>query len=203
MIARLLSVVVFSLVAGLANAQECAVGPAPACGGTCPADFVCTLGVSGTPCECVPGAPLTITKLGIKLNFAKPDADKIILNGTIPVPDGYSAAGRSVSVDVGGVVATFTLDAKGKSKIDASSIKLNVKASKGVVAAQNAKLAIKLNKGNFSTSLADEGLIDATLDSVPVEVRAAVTVGGATYVTAQPQSYSAKTGKSGSTKDPR
>ena len=201
MILRLLSVLVFSLVAGLANAQECAVGPAPACGGSCQADSVCTIGQSGTPCECVPGAPLTVTKMGIKLNFSKADADSITLSGKIPVPDGFSAAGREVVVDVGGVVAPFLLDEKGKSKREGAQMKLTVKASKGIVLAQDAKLAIKLSKGNFSSSLADEGLVDATLDDAPVQVRAEVTVDAARkYPIDRTLLYRAKAGKTGSAK---
>ena len=195
----ILAICAFVLSIGFAHAQECATGPAPTCGGTCQAGEVCVAGQSGTPCECVQGEPLAVTKLAIKLNFAKPDVDNVTLKGLIAVPDGFSADGRMVRIDVGGVARTFVLDAKGAAKSEGGAVKLAVKSSKGVVLAQDAKLAFKA-KGNFQADLVDEGLTNATVDELPVQIRVEVTLDGKKKPKVQAQTYTAKAGKTGKTK---
>ena len=63
--------------------------------------------LAGTP------LPLTISKIGVKLNFARAGSDSISLSGTLPIPAGLVVAGQSVVIDVGGVIKIFTLDDKG------------------------------------------------------------------------------------------
>lgn len=196
-VVRTLAVLAFTLVTGLSYAQECALGPAPTCGGTCQDGFVCTIGQSGTPCECVAGAALDVTKLSIKLNFAKPLADSIQLKALLPIQAGFVVAGRMVGVDVGGVSRLFVLDEKGKGVSDGAQVKLSVKASKGMVAAQTAKFAVKFSKGSFAASLADEGLTNATIDEALLEVRTIVTIDGELNTKQQPLRYKATQGKTG------
>lgn len=65
------------------------------------------------------------------------------------------------------------------------------------------KLGIKLTKGSLASSLADDGLVNATVTkdakSVPVEIQ----LNGTMFAKTQPQIYTAKQGKSGSAKDPK
>jgi hypothetical protein len=147
--------------------------------------------------------PPGVSKLAIKLNFAKPARDGIGLKGTLAVPAGFAVAGATLEVSIGGLVKAFTLDAKGKAKVGTDHAKLFVKAKKGVVAAQDAKLNINLTKGSFAAAFADEGLVNATVTAVAVSVPVEIQLNGTMYAKTQPQLYSAKTGKSGSTKDPR
>ncbi len=147
--------------------------------------------------------PPGVSKLAIKLNFAKPALDNIGLKGTLAVPAGFAVAGATLEVSIGGVVKTFTLDAKGKAKVGTDQAKLSVKAKKGIVAAQDAKLSIKLTKGSFASSLSDEGLVNATVTDVAVTLPVEIELNDTMYAKAQPQTYKAKQGKSGSAKSPK
>ena len=55
---------------------------------------------------------LTIGKLQGTLSFAKTNADKCTVKGSISLPQDYIFAGKLVVLDVGGVTMSFTLDAK-------------------------------------------------------------------------------------------
>jgi hypothetical protein len=116
------------------------------------------------------------------------------------VPAGFSAAGATLEVSIGGVVKTFTLDAKGKAKVGTDQAQLTVKAKRGVVAAQDARLSVKLSKGSFASSLVDEGLVNATVADVAVTMPVEIELNGKMYASAQPQTYKAKAGKTGSAK---
>ena len=145
-------------------------------------------------------ADLVESKLSIKLNFAKPGFDSIGFVGTLPIAAGFNPASKTAIIDVGGVVKSITLDAKGKSPKGDNSFKLTVKAKKGVVAAQTAKYSVKLTKGSFATSLSDEGLTNADATKASVNVLVRIVFAGAVYEHTQALSYTAKKGKSGSAK---
>ena len=191
------AVVALVLFAGIAGAQECGVSAAPACNGTCPDGFVCGPGQSGTPCECLAGKPLALRNLIIKLNFGKPATDNLLLSTFIPVPDGFTVAGRMVTVDVGGVTRTMVLDAKGAAKSDGAQVKLSVKSHKGVVPAQDGKLFFKLSKITLANQFIDEGLTNADQLNVPVDVAASVTIDTDYSRVVVPMTYKAKAGKTG------
>jgi hypothetical protein len=145
--------------------------------------------------------PLDVTKLKVALNFAKPGKDSISLKGTLSVPEGFDPAGQQVSVNVGGRSRVLTLDEKGKAKTAADSFAVKIKSKGGVVAAQDAKFTVSFKKGDFDGSFTDEGLIDATLSKVPVDIGALLSFsGGKLYHAMTPQLYTAKQGKSGKTK---
>lgn len=196
----LVAAVAFSLLSGIAGAQQCGDPGALTCDGTCPTGTVCDVSSAGTGCECVQALPLYVKKLAIKLNFAKPDKDGVVLQGTLPVPAGFQPEGRVVVVDVGGVVRSFTLDAKGKGVADPDRAQLKVKFEDGDVPSQDAKYVVKFAKGNFSSSLADENLTDRTVKDDPVSIKVDVHVGSNAFTATVTQTYTAKTGKSGKTK---
>jgi hypothetical protein len=144
------------------------------------------------------GTPsLDVTKLSIKLNFAKPAADNIQLKALVPVRDGFVVAGRMVVVNVGGVARTFVLDEKGKGVSEGAQVKLTVKSQKGVVAAQDAKFSFKLTKRSVAADLADEGLVDATIDDQLLIVGTDVTIDGQPSPQTVDVRYKAKAGKTG------
>lgn len=197
----IITALALTAVTGLARAQDCTTAGAPTCDGTCLVGFICVADLGGLGCACVEGAPLDVTKLQIKLNFAKPDKDSVSLSAVVPIPADFVVDGKSVVVDVGGVVRSFTLDAKGKGETpDGAKASLKVKAKNGVVAAQGSKLAIKMTKGSFASSFTDEGLTDTTVEDTPVTVAVQVTVDSANYKKAQPQLYKATQGKTGKAK---
>jgi hypothetical protein len=157
-----------------------------------------------TPADATAGAPpqaLTVTKMSIKLSFAKQGADSISVSGTLPVPDNFNVSGKKVVVNVGGVIKSFVLDSKGASPRGSDTFKLMVKQKKGVAAAQNAKFTAKFSKGTFADKLADEGLTGtADVKKSPKTVQVDVIFNQTAYRKLQPQSYSAKAGKTGATK---
>lgn len=144
--------------------------------------------------------PPGVTKLQIKLNFAKPSLDGIDLKGTLAVADGFTPAGATLQVTIGGVAKSFTLDTKGKAKVGTDQAQVFVKKKKGLVLAQDARLTVKFAKGSFASSLLDEGLVDATVTDAPVTIPVEIVMNATTYARAQAQSYTAKAGKSGKTK---
>ena len=148
---------------------------------------------------CGPAQKLSVTKLGIKLNFGAAGNDAIALSGLLLIPDGFTVAGQTVIVNIGGVVKAFTLDAKGKSPKGNDSLAVGVKAGKTGTPLQIAKFAVKLMKGTFAAALADDGLVNATT-TAQVTVPVTVIFNGEVLKKAMPQSYKATAGKGGATK---
>lgn len=196
----LVAVVAFSLVTGIARAQQCGAPDDPACTGACPDGTVCGVSAAGTGCDCAAAQPLGVKKLSIKLNFAKPDVDGIVLQGTVPVPAGFHAEGKLIVIDVGGVIKSFTLDAKGKAVADLDRAQLKTKFEDGEIPSQDAKFSAKFTKGNFAPMLVDERLTNRTVKDDPVTVKVDVTIDGVAYTQTKPQLYKAKQGKTGATK---
>ena len=156
------------------------------------------------------GAPAGTTqtpsaiKMAIGLNFAKDNLDSISVSGAIAVPAGFSADQKSVVVDVGGVVKTFKLNSKGMVKLGNDTFKLVVKTKNKQVPAQDAKFSAKFSKGSFKSKLADYGLTgeaDVKNQSENINLSLLLTTGGLQGVV--PQSYTAKQGKTGKTKNPK
>lgn len=144
-------------------------------------------------------------KFALKLNFSKPGKDTLSLSWTQTVASGFQLSGRVISIDAGGVMASFTLDSKGKAKNDSGTCQIRGKFKNGAAAAdQTAKFTIKLSKGTYAASVADEGLRDDRTYqresfTVPVFVLIAGTANTLTSGTAS-VTYSAKTDKTGNAK---
>lgn len=139
--------------------------------------------------------PITISKVGVKLNFSKPGTDAVSFSGILQLPAGSQVASQSAIVNFGGVTKTFTLDAKGGAKSAKDSIKIGIKGT----AAQNAKFAVKLT-GDFASALADEGFNNAENKSKPVQVAISLSVGGKLFATTTQMFYTSKAQKGGSAK---
>ena len=143
---------------------------------------------------------LPAVKVGIKLNFAKPLSDSVSLAGALLVPAGFNVAGAPVTVDVGGVEKTFTLDAKGKAKVGNDSFSIKVKAKKGVVLEQVAKFKFATKKGTFAPAFVDENFTSRDAKKEPGAVVGVVQVGDLYAQSTLPVLYTGKAGKSGSVK---
>ncbi|HYG75847.1 MAG TPA: ELWxxDGT repeat protein [Planctomycetota bacterium] len=145
---------------------------------------------------------LFITKLGLTLAFGKPGTSSLSLSGILVVPNGFTISGSKVVVDVGGVIQTYTLDSKGSSKVGNDALKMSIKASKGVVAAQSSKFSVTSKAGSWEAKLSDEGLIDSDASNVPKTVTVNILFDGKLFKADVPQLYNAKKGSSGKTKLP-
>ncbi len=132
--------------------------------------------------------------LAAKLNFAKTTLnDSLTFSATLDIGTA-TLAGQTVVVDVGGIVKSFTLDAKGKS------------TTKGLTMGKpkngSTKLILKLTKATLAASLSDEGLTgDADIKTaVSKTVNAIVLFNNGFYAATKTVSYTAKKGLSGSAK---
>jgi len=150
---------------------------------------------TGNPITVAGLQPLTITKVSIKLNFAKPVSDSISFSGTVAIPAGFNPVGAKVLIDSGGVAKSVTLNAKGN-----DSVKITVKAKKGVVLAQTSKYAAKFLKGNFAATLAAAGLTNAKTKSATVMATFTLIVNGTVLQKTQTMKYTNTSGKTGSAK---
>lgn len=163
------------------------------------------LSASSTPFDgAVAGTPesLFISKLGVGLNFGKPGNDSLSASGILTVPAGFAVSGAKVVVDIGGVVKSFTLDAKGSSPKATDTFKLSVKATKGVVAAQSSKFSVKYSKGTWQALFTDEGLANDTVSNVPKTVPVVILFNSKVFKADVAQLYSAKKDSTGKTKLP-
>jgi len=139
---------------------------------------------------------LTLTKPSIKLNFKTPNKDSISFSGTLPVPAGFVVTGAKVYFDVGEVDKVVALGGKPGN----DSIKITIKAKKGVVAAQTAAYKATFKNGSFAAALATSGLTNANAKAVPVKVAFTVIFNNVVFQKTQSMSYTATKGKSGEAK---
>lgn len=146
------------------------------------------------------GSELSISKIGIKLNFLKTGVDTISVSGTLPIPNGF-AEPQSIIVDFGGVIDTFALNARGSAKNGNNTFKLMVKTKKGTVAAQDARFMAKFSKGDFSSNLANEELDgEADVRGAQKDIVVIILFNNTRFQTTRALSYTARKGKSGSAK---
>jgi hypothetical protein len=142
---------------------------------------------------------LTVSKMSIKLNFAKPAQDSItmtgLLVGVLPTTPDYDPTGLAVSIDVGGVVRVFTLDAKGKSKINYDQVVVKLVRKHGVAVGH--QVTAKIARASLATDLADEGLTDVTVTNEPRAVQVRVSTSGIPNAAQVQLLYKATQGKSG------
>jgi len=101
---------------------------------------------------------ITISKLQLKVNFAKQNSDSCSLTATFDLGDGFNPSNKVLIADIGGATATFTLDAKGKghgeSSSDTCKLSYNTKTKSWV-------LSVNLKKGSWRTEWADHDLTNA------------------------------------------
>ncbi|HEY3324607.1 MAG TPA: LamG-like jellyroll fold domain-containing protein [Planctomycetota bacterium] len=142
--------------------------------------------------------PLPDAKLKIKLGFGKPGNDSISLAGTLVLPAKAQLGGQKLTLGIGDLAKSFTLDPKGSAKNGGDAVKLTSKASANP---STAKLSVKLSKGTFTDQLKNYGLTNTTIKGKPVDVPIFVIFNGTFYQQLQHQVYSATTAKTGGTSD--
>jgi N-acetylneuraminic acid mutarotase len=175
---------------GFSDAFETAMGTNPSDAASTPTGQVITAADIGT---------LNVTKLQIKLNFAKAGNDSIMFGGTVNVPQGFVPAASVVYVDVGGVGKKLTLGSKGSVKQGGDSFVLALKVTKGVVqAVPAAKFTATFSKGSFAAMLATtSNLANDDLKNQPRTVAFTLIFNNAVQQAIQTVHYTAKSAKSG------
>jgi PKD repeat protein len=127
----------------------------------------------------------------MKPNFKKPSADKFNLRADVDLPGGFNPDGKSVTVDVGGAQASFSLDAKGRgtNALGTCRLSFNTKTSDWTV-------KVKQRKGSWQTPWNADGLVNVTV-SKPITVTAVVLVDTEGFAVDASLRYTAKANKSG------
>jgi hypothetical protein len=149
----------------------------------------------GTDIVVVPaGTPyFDVTKLAVVLKFPQAAKDNVGLSGQFPLADGTALAGKTLTIDVGGVQQSFVLAATGKGATAAGAA--TVKAPKAGVA----KFAVNVH-GDFAAALAGEGLTADKTTNKYAPVVVTVTFDGVANTETYPLFWTNKSGKSGSAK---
>jgi hypothetical protein len=114
---------------------------------------------------------ITVTKLQVKVNFAKPDSDSCSLTASFDLGAGFNPSNKLVVVDIGGAVSSFTLDAKGKGRDTLGTCKLSYNKKSGSWA-----LGVSLKKGSWQTAWADHDLTNTTTAKTGATVTLPVVV---------------------------
>lgn len=136
---------------------------------------------------------MNLKKMSVQLNFGKGSSDSIQAQGSIDVPEGIVVSGKLVLLDVGGISAAFSLDAKGKSTPKGvNSFSLSTKPKNGGLT-----FTAKLTKGNFAAGVADENLINIDTKGSFVTVPIALYFNNTLYLETGSFNYKAKAGKTG------
>ena len=169
---------------GFSDALEIAAGSSPISSSDTP--------FAGSPSGTVQNLPLS--KLGIKLNFSRQGNDSIQLQGTLPFPEALVLKDQKLIVEIAGVAQVFTLNEKGISKSGTASVKVSKKKK------ADATFTLKLLKGSFASTLEAAGLSNADEKNAVVNIPITLLFNNTKYAVEKEQKYSAKKGKTGSTK---
>jgi autotransporter-associated beta strand protein len=174
---------------GFSDAFEIAAGTSPSNAADTP---------TGKQADGKPGV-LIAKKVKIKLNFAKANSDSISFRGMAVVPAGFTPAGKKVTFDIGGVDKSFTLDKNGSARNGKDSVKITlIKDKSGKVKAQHSNFIASFNKGSFTSSLADEGLLGtATVKNKKTSVVMTMVFNGQVSAKTEALTYNAVMNKAG------
>ena len=142
---------------------------------------------------------MQITKMQAKLNFKKSDADACSLTATnLDLPTGFTLAGKSVTLGIGGAQVSFTFDSKGhqvKNTQGTCKLSFDKKTSTWTMKAN-------LKKTDFQSAWVDEGLVNADVPKPGTTVTLAVVVlvDNEAFMADKSLLYTAKAGNSGAAK---
>jgi PKD repeat protein len=128
------------------------------------------------------GRAFGLMDVTVNLIFSQTGKDRLVVNGEVPIPAGFVAAGKQISINCGGVVRTFTMDANGAASPNANelfrmTIKKNADTS---VPAQRAFFDMTLQNQDLRPAFADEGFTNRNATNEPGSIVVSVTFGGRT-----------------------
>jgi T5SS/PEP-CTERM-associated repeat protein len=149
------------------------------------------------------GCLLDITKMQVKLNFARTNSDSCTLTATLEdLVAGYDLTNKVVTLDVGGAQVPFTLDKKGKGK------GVNPSGNGSCKLAYNKRthlwtLTANLKKGSWQTPWANYSMINSNIPKPGILITNFPVISVLdtnAFVGIRNLHYTAKYGKSGSAK---
>jgi PKD repeat protein len=138
---------------------------------------------------------MTVSKIQGSASLKLANHDSAQLSGVIPnVPQGFTPAGQTIVLNIGGAAVTFTLDKTGKAKAAQGSIalKLKGKRTKGVLAfaGGDVPFTAKIQKGAWAGTWGFDPATSATKSSISMLI--SIQLGGNTYASTVALTYSAK-----------
>ncbi|HYG73421.1 MAG TPA: PKD domain-containing protein [Planctomycetota bacterium] len=142
-----------------------------------------------------PATSLFINNVGIRLDFANAESDKLSLKGSLLVagsPTLADFAGKRVIVNVGGVIRLFVLDAKGQAVSSAESFGFD-----SAPANNSVPFTMLLSSGNFAARFSDEGFTNTSASQVNAIVEVEVVFNQKLYKASRQDFYNATAGKFG------
>ena len=154
-------------------------------------------GISSTNASLTVSVPcaIDVSSLQLQVKFKKVGSDTCTIKGTLGgLPDGFSIANATVSLDVGGATVDVQLNAKGSGANKNASVKLSQNKKTGVWTI-NGRL-----KGDLKGSWAAYGITSGTVIDSAVTFPVVLMLQSATVETFEaetPLSYSNKSGTSG------
>ena len=141
----------------------------------------------------IPPQPMKLLHFMASVQFAKSGKDTCTLSGVLPaLPAGFDPSGKPIVLNIGGVLANFTLNAKGMAKTADGAFQLKLKMTRDKATKKSsfkggdAPFKIALKKGSYAAAWADEGVSSATsIKKKPLTIAVSMTLGGVMYVAAE------------------
>ncbi len=162
-------------------------------------------GGAGGPGTTTSTKPMTVSAFAASLHFDAAGKDVCSFSGTLMgLPAGFNPAGQTVLLNIGGVTASFTLNAKGSAKSAAGTFQLKLKTTRDAVSKKsvfkggNAPFKAVLKSGSFTSAWSDEGVTPSTsVKSKPLTLVALLTLNGVGYTAEIKATLTSAAGKSG------
>ena len=154
-------------------------------------------------------APFTITKFQASVKFMTSGHDICSLSGIMPdVPDNFNPAGVALTLNIGGVEQSFTLNAKGRARSANATAALKLKSSKGskprVFQGGPVPFTVTMMNGAWHDLWLDEGVSpNSTQKNSPVTMKVSMTFNGDDYESILDAFYSGQAGIVGKLRDPK
>jgi subtilisin family serine protease len=129
---------------------------------------------------------MTVGSVQAKVNFAKSNADSCRVLGTLDLGTGFTVAGKTITLDVGGAEVSFILDTKGRGVSSSGTCRLAYQRQ-----TQQWSLQANLRKGNWQGAWSVYGLRQKLISrpGTSVTIPVVVLVGEDAYAAEQTLQY--------------
>ena len=131
---------------------------------------------------------LTITRLSGSVYFNAAGKDACAITGSIPDSGNSVLNGTAVTLDIGGAVVAFTLNARGSGNSSNGTIKFTRSGT-------TLKFTAALSGGSWSESWANAGLTGTTVSHATLSMPVQLTLGTAVFAGSRNINYSAAKGR--------
>jgi glucose/arabinose dehydrogenase len=167
-------------------------GPSAGGGGT---------GAGGTGGAGANPITMTVSKLSAKMKFSSGGHDSASIAGIIPNPGaGFDPTGQVLTLDIGGAVVNFTLDAKGHGKSGNGTFALTLKGKTKKTAFPGGNVPFKANlkNGDWANLWSTAGFDpSASVTNQPITMVVNIHLLGQLYTATVSAKYSGTSGKTG------